>query len=39
MDSPLARALLAKHVDDEVVVRTGEKTTVINILSIQYQSR
>jgi len=39
MDSPLARALLAKQVDDEVVVRTGEKTTVINILSIQYQSR
>jgi transcription elongation factor GreB len=39
MDSPLARALLAKQVDDEVVVKTGEKTTVINILSIQYQSR
>ncbi len=39
MDSPLARALLAKQVDDEIVVRTGEKTTVMNVVSIQYQTQ
>jgi transcription elongation factor GreB len=36
MDSPLARALLAKHVDDEVVVKTGEKTSVLIVVAIQY---
>ena len=36
MDSPLARTLLAKRVDDEVVFKTGEKTTVMSIVSIRY---
>jgi transcription elongation factor GreB len=36
MDSPLAKALLAKHVDDEVVVKTGEKTSVLIVVAIQY---
>ena len=36
MDSPLARALLAKRVDDEVVVKTGEMTSVLIVVSIQY---
>ncbi len=37
MDSPLARALLAKRVHDEVVVKTGEKTTTMNVVSIRYK--
>ena len=37
MDSPLARALLAKRVDDEVVVIGGEKTTTLQVLSIRYE--
>jgi transcription elongation factor GreB len=37
MDSPIARALLAKRVDDEVVVPTGEKTVTLTVLSIQYE--
>lgn len=36
MDSPLARALLKKQVDDEVVVKTGEKESMVTIVSIQY---
>lgn len=36
MDSPLARALLKKRVDDDVQVETGEKTTTLKILSIRY---
>ena len=38
MDSPLARALLKKRVDDDVQVETGEKTTALKILSIRYES-
>jgi len=36
MDSPLARALHKKRVDDEVVVSTGEKTLTMSIVSIRY---
>jgi len=37
MDAPLAKALLKKHVDDEVVVNSGEKLTTLKILSIRYE--
>lgn len=37
MDSPLAKALLAKRVHDEVRVETGKKSTTINVVSIRYQ--
>ena len=37
MDSPLARLLLAKRVDDEIVFKTGENTTTLTVVSIQYE--
>jgi transcription elongation GreA/GreB family factor len=37
MDSPLAKALLAKRVDDEVVLNTSEKTTRLVVVSIRYE--
>jgi len=37
MDSPLARALLKKQVEDEVQVTIAEKTTTLTILAIQYE--
>ena len=37
MDSPLAKALFAKRVNDEVVVKAGEMTTILSILSIRYE--
>ena len=37
MDSPLAKALLAKRVDDEVLVTTGEKTVTISVVSVLYE--
>lgn len=37
IDSPVAKALLAKRVDDEITVKTGEKTTTMNVVSIQYE--
>jgi len=37
MDSPLARSLLAKRVDDEIVVTIGDKTTTMNVVSIRYE--
>ena len=37
MDSPLAKALLKKQVDDEVQVIIAEKTTTLTILSIRYE--
>ena len=37
MDSPLARSLLAKHVDDAIVVNIGDKTTTMNVVSIRYE--
>ena len=36
LDSPLAKALLKKAVDDEVVVSIGERTTEYTIVSIGY---
>ena len=37
MDSPLARALLAKRVDDDVVITTGEKTVTMRVVSVRYE--
>jgi transcription elongation GreA/GreB family factor len=37
MDSPLARLLLAKRVDDEIVFITGEKSTNMCVVSIRYE--
>ena len=37
MDSPLAKALLAKRIDDEVVFRAKDKTTTMNVVSIRYR--
>jgi transcription elongation factor GreB len=36
LDSPLAKALLSKQVGDEVQVKTGEKATVLEVISIHY---
>jgi transcription elongation factor GreB len=38
MDSPIARALLAKRVDDEIVVKIGDETTTLTVLSIRYEA-
>ena len=37
MDSPIARALHKKRVDDEVRVETSEKTNTLTVLSIRYE--
>jgi transcription elongation factor GreB len=37
VDSPLARALLAKRVDDEVVFKAGGKTIAMSVVSIHYE--
>jgi len=37
MDSPLAKALLAKRVDDEVMLDTGDKRVVMSVISIRYK--
>jgi len=37
MDSPLAKALLTKRVDDEVVLDTGDKRVVMSVISIRYK--
>ena len=37
MDSPLAKALLAKRVDDEVVVKAKDKITTMSVVSIRYR--
>lgn len=36
MDSPLAKALHKKQVDDEVQVNIGDTTTTLTVLSIRY---
>jgi len=36
MDSPLAKALLAKHVGDEVVLTKNEKLNTMCVISIRY---
>lgn len=37
MDSPLAKALLKKRVDDDVVLDAGGKTTILSVVSIRYE--
>lgn len=37
VDSPLARALLAKRVDDEVVFKAEGKTIAMSVVSIHYE--
>ena len=37
IDSPLARALLKKRVNDEIQFELGEKSTVVTVLSIRYE--
>lgn len=37
IDSPMARALIGKAVDDEVVVQTPEGERVFDIVSIRYK--
>jgi transcription elongation factor GreB len=37
IDSPLAKALLAKRIDDEVMVDTGEKSILMTVISIKYE--
>ena len=37
MDSPLAKALLAKHVDDDVVINVGGQTRELSVVSIAYE--
>jgi transcription elongation factor GreB len=39
MDSPLARLLLAKQVDDEIVFKTDEKTSTMTVVSIRYEEQ
>jgi len=36
MDSPLAKALLGKRVDDEVQITIGENMTTVSVVSIHY---
>lgn len=37
IDSPMARALLGKQVDDEVVVKTPDGEKIFDIINISYQ--
>jgi transcription elongation factor GreB len=37
IDSPMARALIGKHVDDEVVVQTPEGERVFDVIKIWYK--
>jgi len=38
IDSPIAKALLAKKTGDEVVIQVGEKKTSLHILAVSYES-
>jgi transcription elongation factor GreB len=38
IDSPLAKALLGKRVDDEVTITVGETTTTVTVESIRYET-
>ena len=38
MDSPLAKALLGKQVDDELMFAAGGSTSLLSIVSIHYRS-
>jgi transcription elongation factor GreB len=37
VDSPVARALLGKRRDDEIEIRTEQRTTTVAIVSIRYE--
>lgn len=37
IDSPMARALIGKEIDDEVVVKTPEGERVFDVVAIRYQ--
>jgi transcription elongation factor GreB len=39
IDSPMARALLSKSVDDEVEVRTQQGSSVWCVVDISYQTK
>jgi transcription elongation GreA/GreB family factor len=39
MDSPIAKALHKKGINDEVRVETNEKTIILTVLSIRYESQ
>lgn len=39
MDSPLAKALLTKRVDDDLVVEADNKTTTFSVVSVRYEQR
>lgn len=38
IDSPLAKALLGKQVDDEVSIKVGDTMTTVTVESIRYES-
>ena len=38
MDSPIAKALLARRVGDDVAVTIGEKITTLSLVSIRYEN-
>ena len=38
MDSPLARALLGKHIDDDVEISVDGKTTTMSVIAIRYEA-
>jgi transcription elongation factor GreB len=38
LDSPMARALLGKQVDDEITIQVQEQTSHFFVLAIEYQS-
>ena len=38
MDSPLARALLGKRIDDEVEIKVEGKTTAMTVVSVRYET-
>ena len=37
IDSPLAKALLSKRVDDEVVIQTEDRTKTMTVIAIRYE--
>lgn len=37
MDSPLARALFKKKIDDEIIVKTEESSSKMTVVSIRYE--
>jgi transcription elongation factor GreB len=39
IDSPLAKALIAKRVDDEIVVTVGQNASTLHVVSIRYEQQ